>query len=140
MAHLEMETVKILSDEDPDNFFYNKNRCRDRLNSVTPKAGLSDRQYEDSILQCLPPKYYRTRQTYFEREDCSLSDIRRMMPHIYADKLARSNSDFKRGIAGRGVAIQVRGPTSATQKGHYCNGLGPHKNDCADFKAVRQQN
>ena len=32
--------VKIRSDEDPDDFFYKKDRCRDRLNSVTPKEGL----------------------------------------------------------------------------------------------------
>ena len=50
------------SDEDPDNFLYKKDWCRDRLNSVTPKDGPSDRRYEDIILQCLPPEYDRTRQ------------------------------------------------------------------------------
>ena len=52
------------SDEDPDNFLYKKDRCRDRLNSVTPKEGPSDRQYEGTILQCLPPRYDRIHQTH----------------------------------------------------------------------------
>ena len=51
------------SDEDPDNFLYKKDRCRDLLNSVTPKEGPSDRHYEGIILQCFPPKYDRIRQT-----------------------------------------------------------------------------
>ena len=50
-AHREMEKVKVRSDENSDYFLYKSNRCRDRLNSVTPK-GLSDRKYEDIILQC----------------------------------------------------------------------------------------
>ena len=52
-AHRELETGKMRSDEDPDDFLYKKDRCRDRLNSVTPKEGPSDRRYEDIILQCL---------------------------------------------------------------------------------------
>ena len=54
-AHRELETVRMRSDGDPDDFIYKKDRCRDRLNSVTPKDGPSDRRYEDIILQCLPP-------------------------------------------------------------------------------------
>ena len=46
-----MKTVKIRSDEDPDGFLYKKDRCRDRLNSATPKEGPSDHRYEDIILQ-----------------------------------------------------------------------------------------
>ena len=110
------------SDEDPDDFLYKKDRCRDRLNSVTPKEGPSDRlnsvtpkkgpsdrRYEDIILQCLPPEYDKIRQTHCEREDCNLADIRRMMSKIYADNLARAHSDSSRGIAGRGVAMQATG-------------------------------
>ena len=36
VAHRESETVKMRSDDDPDDFLYNKDRCRDRLNSITP--------------------------------------------------------------------------------------------------------
>ena len=104
-----METVKMRSDEGLDDFLYKRVRCRDRLNSVTPKEGPSDRRYGDIILQCLPLKYDRIRQTYVEREDCDLADIPRMMSKIYANNLARSDSDSSRGIAGRGVAMQATG-------------------------------
>ena len=61
------------SDEDPGDFFFKKDWCRDRLNSVTPKKGPSDRRYEDIILQCLPPEYDRIRQTHFEKENYNLA-------------------------------------------------------------------
>ena len=138
-AHRELETVKMRSDEDPDDFLFKKDRCRDRLNSVTPKKGPSDRRYEDIILQCLPPEYDRIRQMHFEREDCSLADIRRMMSKIYADNLARSNSD-SRGIAGRGVAMQATGRDLSKTNCHDCNKFGHYKNHCADFKAAHHQN
>ena len=52
-VHREMETMQTWSDNDPDNFLNKKDRCRDHPNSVTPEENLSDRQYEDIILQCL---------------------------------------------------------------------------------------
>ena len=139
-AHREMETVKMRSDEDPDVFLYKKDRYRDHLNSVIPKEGPSDRRYEDIILQCLPPEYDRIRQTHFEREDCSLADIRRMMSKIYVDNLVRSYSDSPRGIAGRGVAMHATGRDFSKINCYYCNRFGHYKNDCADFKAAQQQN
>ena len=62
-VHRELETVKMRSDEDPDDFLDKKDRRRDHLNSVTPKEGPSDRRYEDIFLQCLPPEYDRIHQT-----------------------------------------------------------------------------
>ena len=103
-AHLEIETVKVRSDEDPDYFLCKKDRCRERLNAVTPREGPSDGQFEDIILQCLPPEYDRIHQAHFEMVDCSLSSIRRMMSKIYADNHARPNSNSSRGIMGHGVA------------------------------------
>ena len=138
-AHRELETVKMQSNEDPDDFLCKKDRCRDRLNSVTPKEGPSDRRYEDIILQCLPPEYDRIRQTYFEREDCSLTDIRRMMSKIYADNLARSHSDSSRGIAGRGVAMEATGLDRSKINCHYCNKFGHYKNG-ADCKEAHHPN
>ena len=132
--------MKMRSDEDPDDFLYKKDRCRDRLNSVTPKEGPSDRRYEDIILRCLPPEYDRIRQTHFEREDCSLADIRRMMSKIYADNLARSNSDSSTGIAGRGVAMKATGRDLSKINCYYCNTFSHYKNDCANFKAVHYPN
>ena len=77
-ARREMKMVKMRSDEDSDYFFYKRDGCRDRLNSVTPKEGPLDRHYEDIILQCLAPEYDGIHQTQFEREDCNLADIPRM--------------------------------------------------------------
>ena len=139
-AHRELETVKMRSDEDPDDFLHKKDRCRDCLNSVTPKEGPSDRRYEDIILQCLPPKYDRIRQTHFEREDYNLEDIRRMMSKIYADNLARSHSDSSRGIAGRDIAMQATRRDLSKINCHYCNKFGHYKNDCADLQLAFHQN
>ena len=139
-AHRELEKVKMRRDEDPDDFLYKKDRCRDRLNSATPKKGPSDRRYEDIILQCLPPEYDRIHQTRFEREDNSLADIRRMMSKIYADNLARSHSDSSRGIAERGIAMQATGRDLSKIDCYYCNKFGHYKNDCADVKAAHHQN
>ena len=60
-AHRKMETVKMRSDEGREDFLYKKDRYRDRLDSIPPKEGPSDRQYEDIILECLPSEYDRTR-------------------------------------------------------------------------------
>ena len=49
-ADRETETVKMRSDEDPEDFRNKTKRCRDRLNSVTPKEGPSDHRYEDTTL------------------------------------------------------------------------------------------
>ena len=81
-AHRKMETVKMRSDKGPDDFLYKKDRCRDRLDSVTPKEGPSDRQHEHIILQCILPEYDIIRQTHFEREDCNLAGIRRMLSNL----------------------------------------------------------
>ena len=129
VTYREIETANTQSDEDPNDFLYKKDRCRDRVNSVTPKEGPSDRQYEDIILQCVPPEYDRTHQTHFESENCNLTDIRRMMSKIYADNLARSNFYSSRDVSGRGVAMQ------ATRRGLsnidllYCNKFGHYQND-----------
>ena len=123
-AHRGMETVKMRSDEDPDDFLYKKDRCRNRLNSVTPKEGPSDHRYEDIILQCLPPEYDRIRQTHFEREDCNLKDIWRMMSKNDADNLARSYSDSSRGIVECAFC-------------HASNGAGPQQNKLLLLQQVR---
>ena len=126
------------SDEDSNDFHYKKDRYRDRLNPVNPKEDFSDHQYEDIILQCLPPEYSITRQEHFEREDCNLADIWRMMSKIYADNLARSNTELSRGIAGRGTAMQTTGRDLSNINYHYCNKFG--KNNCTVVKAVHQRN
>ena len=138
--HRELETVKMRSDEEPEDFLYKKDRCRDRLNSFTPKEGPSNRKYEEIILQCLPPVYDRIRQMHFEREDCNLENIRRMMSKIYADNLARSHTNSSRGFAGHGVVMQATGGDLSKINCHYCNKFGHYKNGCAESKAAHHQN
>ena len=63
-----------------------------------------------------------------------------MMSKINTDNLARSNSDSSRCIAGRGVAMQALGTDFSNINCHFYNKFGHYKNDCAEFKAVHQQN
>ena len=129
-AHRELETVKMRSDEDSDDFLCKKDRCRDHLYSVTPKEGPLDHRYEDIILQCFPSEYDMIRQTHFEREDCNLEDIRRMMSKIYAEHLARSHSYSSRGIAGRGVTMQATGRNFSKINCYCCNSSAITKRLC----------
>ena len=140
VVHRELETVKMRSDEYPDDFLDKKDRRRDHLNSVTPKEGPSDRRYEDIFLLCLPPEYDRIHQTHFEREDCNLENTRWMMSKIYADNLARSHSDSSRGIAGRDIAMQATGRDLSKINCYFCNKFDHYKDECADFKAAHHQN
>ena len=112
-AHGELETVKMRSDEDSDDFLYKKDRCHNRRNSVTPKEGLSDRRYEDIILQCLLPEYDKIRQTHFERGDCSLADVRvddvedlRRQPCPLQLRLIKRYRGTRRRHAGDGAGPQ----------------------------------
>ena len=82
VAHLEMETVKMRLDDDPDDSLYRKDQCRDHLICVTSKEGPLDLQYEDIIIQYLQPEYDIVCQTHFEGKDFNLADIRRMMSRI----------------------------------------------------------
>ena len=89
---------------------------------------------------CLPPEYDITLQTHFEREDCTLADIWPVMLKIYADSLARSNSNSSSGIVGLDVAMQAMGRDLSNACIQYCKNFGHYKNECADFKVVRPQN
>lgn len=126
-AHREMEPIK-------------KDRCHYRLDSVLTREGPSDRQYEDIILQCLPPEYDVIHETHSQTEDCNLVDIRRMMSKFYANNLTHTNAYSSRGVAGRGIAMQTTGWDFSTKVAHYCNKFIHYKNSCTDFKAVHQQN
>ena len=105
-TYLETETVNMRSGEDLEDFLGKRDRCRNHLNSVTPKEGPLNHKYENIILRRLSPEYDRICQTHFEREGDNLANIWWMMSKIYADNLARSNSDASNGIARRGVAIK----------------------------------
>ena len=100
-----MTSTRMRLGQDPDDYLYYMDSCRDRLNACDPPEGPMDRSYEDIILQTLPSEYDRIHQTHLERRDFGLVDIRRMMAAIYADNLFRSESS--KGITGRGAAMQA---------------------------------
>ena len=114
--------------------------CRDRLNACDPPEGPTDRQYEDIILQALPPEYKAIDQAHLERGDFRLGDIRRMMAAIYADNLARSRSDAVRGIAGRGAAMQAMTRDYNDTNCHVCDRVGNFKRKCPRRFKLQQQN
>ena len=69
--------MRMRPSQDPDDYFYHMDSCRDRLNACNPPEGWP---YEDIILQALPSEYDRIRQTHLER--------RAVMTAIYADNLS----------------------------------------------------
>ena len=90
--HIRMTNTWMRPGQDPDDYLYHMDSCRDRLNPCNPPEDPTDRQYEDIIFQTLPSEYDRIRQTHLERRDSGLADIRRMMAAIYVDNLSRSES------------------------------------------------
>ena len=117
--HVKMNNTPILREQDPDEYIYILDSCRDRLGACDPPESPTDRQYEDIILQALPPQYKVIRQVHLEREDFGLADIRRMMADIYADTLARSRYDALRGIAGCGSAMPAMTRDRSDIKCHF---------------------
>ena len=117
--HAKMNSARMRPSQDPDEFLYELDTRRERLNACDPPEGPTDRQFEDIILQALPSEYDRIRQTHFETRDFGLADICRMMTSIYADNLSRSESS--KGIAGRGAAMQGVDRNCTSVLCHYCD-------------------
>ena len=92
VEHIKMTNTRMRPGEDLDDCLYHMASCRDRLNACNSREGPLNLQYEDIIVQALPSKYDRTRQTHLERGDFGLADIRHMMAAIDADNLSRSKS------------------------------------------------
>ena len=103
------------SSEDPDDFLYKKDWCCNCLKPVTPKEGPSDRQYEDIILQCLPPEDDNTHQIHLEKKDCNLVDIWRMMSKITPTTLPVLISIRQKVLRDAVSSCKRRGGTTATQ-------------------------
>ena len=101
--------------------------CCGRLNACDPPEGVTDRQYEDIILQALPPEHKAIRQAHLEIGYFGLADIRGMMSAIYADNLARPRPYSFRGIAGRGAAMQAMTRDRKDIKCHICGRVGHFK-------------
>ena len=87
-----MTSTPMRPGQDPDDYLYHIDSCRDLLNACDPLEGPTDRQYEDIILQALPSEYARIRQTHPERRDYGLADIHRVIAAIYTDDFSRSES------------------------------------------------
>ena len=84
-----MTSTRTRPGQDPDDYLYHTDSCRDRLNACNPPEDPMDRQYEDIILQALLSEYDRIHQTHLERRYFGLADIRRMRAAIDADNLSR---------------------------------------------------
>ena len=128
--HSKMNDTRMRSDQDPDEYLYIMDSCRDRLNACDPPEGPADRQFEDVSLQALPPEYKSIRQAHLERGDFGLADIRCMMAIIYADNLARSRSDSYRGVAGRDADMQAMTRDDYDIKCLFCGRVGHFKIKC----------
>ena len=107
--HEKLHSTKIKSGDDPDDFLYTMDGFRERLEDMGQPV--PDERYEDIILQAIPIEYERVRTASYERRDFHLADIRRMMSALYTDCLSRPNNSPL--VAGRGVAMQAAGETTA---------------------------
>ena len=105
--HSEMNNTQTRSDRNPDERLYIMNSCGDRLNACDPPEGPTDRQYENILLQALPPEYKTFRQAHLKRGDLGHADIRRMIAAICVDNPARSRSESSTGTERHGAAIQA---------------------------------
>ena len=138
--HSKVNNTRMRSDQDPDEYIYIMDSYRDRLNACDPPEGPTDRQYEDILLQALPPEYKAIRQAHLERGDFEFADVRCMMAATYADNLARSRSDSFRGIAGRGAAMRAMTRDRNDIKCRFCGLVGHFKIKCPLRFKQQQEN
>ena len=117
--HIRMASTRMRHGQDPDDYLYPMDSCRDSLNARDPPEGPTDRQYENITLQAPPSKYDRIRQTHLERRDFGLADIHRMMVAMYADNLSRSESS--KSIARHGATLQAVDRERTSVLCHYCD-------------------
>ena len=101
--HAKTNSARMSPGQDPDEFLYELDPRRERLNVCDPPEGPTGRQLEDSILQARPPECERIGTSQIAKPDFGIADIRRMISAINAANLARSSSTT--GTAGRGAAI-----------------------------------
>ena len=81
--HAKKNSTRMNPGQDPDEFLYELDTRRERLNACDPPEGPTDRQFEDIILQALPPEYGRISTSHLEKLDFGIAVIRRMTSTIY---------------------------------------------------------
>ena len=64
-CHKKLVTMRMDPDQDPDDFFFILDECRQQLEDMG--ESVHDERYEDVILQALPVEYKRVRQTSHEK-------------------------------------------------------------------------
>ena len=64
--HHKMNYTKMTLGQDPDEFLYIMDNCRDRLNRSIPPEDPTNRQYGDILLQALSPDYKSIRRAHLE--------------------------------------------------------------------------
>ena len=128
------------SGQDPEEYLYILDSCRDRRNACDSPEGPRDRQHADILLKALPPEKNTIRRAHLERGDFGLTDIRYMMAAISAHNLAGSRSDAFMGIAGRGAAMQAMTRDYNDTNCHVCDRVGNFKRKCPRRFKLQQQN
>ena len=135
VEHVKMNSARMSPGQDPDEFLYELDTRHKRLNACNPPEGPTDCQFEDIILQALPPERIHTSQ--LEKPDFEIADICRMMYAIYAANLARSSS--MTGIAGgRGCRAHGR-RQSQRHRLPLLRTRGPHVPSLRQHEQQRQQ-
>ena len=74
--HAEMNSARMSPGEVPDEFMYELDTRRKRLNACDALEGPTDRQFEDIILEALPLEYERIRTSHLKKPDFGAHDIR----------------------------------------------------------------
>ena len=125
-GHAKMNSARRSPGQDPDEFLYEFDTRRERINACDPPEGPTDCPFEDIILQALSPEYECIRTLHLEKPNFGIADVRRMMPAIYAANFARSSSTTR--IAGHRAAIPAAEDNRRDTICHYCERAGHFKN------------
>ena len=131
--HEQLNSTKMKSGDDPDDFMFTMDGFRGRLEDMGQPV--PDERYEDIILQSLPAEYERVDTASYERRNLHLTDIRRTISAHYIDYLSRLNNSPL--VAGRGVAMQATGGDDSTIKCHYRGSPGHRQKICVAWIAAQ---
>ena len=113
--------------EDPDHYIVKAKRLRSRLTAV--RESVTDRHFQDIIVQGLPKRYRDIKLTTYKDLEFDLPKIEATVRHFYLDDLSR-NKDEGKLIAEHGVVMSVESATDPTsiichncgKEGHYKSG------------------